>query len=143
MKTYYLQIISLQIIIISLPINSINSNKETGLKLTPGPNTGLREGLESNTHVPSQINVDPYHQHHQQEKKGKNTGKTQFFQFDLDALHNTQRIVSPPVLHTVLNPQYLSTYMYVLKLVQAYHTYNIIHAYALSQPIPMLVQVNH
>ena len=63
----------------------------------PNPNTSLRKGLDSNTHVPSQININPDHQHRQQEKKGKNTGKTQF---DLDGLHNTQRIRWASDTHT-------------------------------------------
>ena len=92
MKKYYLQIISLQIIIISLQIHSSNSNQEIGLKFTPEPNTGLSEGLDRNTQVPSQINCNPDHQHYQQDKKGKNTGKPQFSQFDLDGIHNTQCI---------------------------------------------------
>ena len=72
--------------------SSSSSDQETGLKFTPDPNTSLKEGLDSNTHVPSQIHLNPDHQHHQQEKKGENTGKHQFCQFGLEALKNTQRI---------------------------------------------------
>ena len=96
----YLQIIIISLQIISLQINSTNSDQETGLKFTPDPNTGLSEGLDSNTYVPSQINFNPDHQHQQQEKKGENTGKRKFPQFGLDDLHNTQRIRGKSYEHT-------------------------------------------